>query len=96
MKHLDPESNPALQFLSTQTPEEVQAEEPEQVNTPLDRTNIPENYKIDYRYVEKRSKRLNLLITPSLHEALKTEATAQNTSINDLINNILTKAVKGE
>lgn len=44
---------------------------------------------------ESKSKRLNLLIRPSIYEALKDKAQAAGTSVNDYINEILTKEVQG-
>jgi len=40
--------------------------------------------------VETKSKRLQLLVQPSLHRKLKAIATAKQTSLNDLIHTILT------
>ena len=38
---------------------------------------------------ETKSRRLQLLIKPSIHQAIKLEADARHTSVNDLINSIL-------
>lgn len=43
---------------------------------------------------ETKSRRLQLLITPSLYEAIKAKATQERRSINDLINSILSDAVR--
>lgn len=40
-------------------------------------------------YVETKSRRLQLLIKPSLHAKLRTRATAQDMSLNELIHSIL-------
>lgn len=53
---------------------------------------IPTGFKVDYRYTEKMSKRLNLLLRPSLHEAVKKAAQLENLSVNAYINAKLEKA----
>ena len=40
-------------------------------------------------YVETKSRRLQLLIKPSLHAKLRARATAQDMSLNELIHSIL-------
>ena len=53
-----------------------------------------DNTPIGYRLVaEPKSKRLNLLIRPSIYAALQDKAAEQGTSVNDLINNILQGAL---
>ena len=42
---------------------------------------------------ETKSKRLQLLIQPSLHEKLKAKANQEKTSVNDLVNQILKESV---
>lgn len=75
--------SPAMQFLSKR-------EEPAKVQE----KQAPEGYKINPEYIETKSKRLQLLIQPSLHEALKARALNEGTSVNNLIHTILEKAVK--
>lgn len=55
----------------------------------LDFRNIPQGYKPNPIYVETKSKRLQLLMQPSLYTRLKNRADAMHTSINDLVNTIL-------
>ena len=77
------EFSPAMQFIST--PTEERGGEP---------NNAPEGYKLSPRHGETRSKRLQLLIAPSLHEKLKERAAADGCSVNDFINRALTEAVE--
>ncbi len=78
--------NPALQFIST-IPNEDQTER-------KDRDIItPEGYKV---VPEAKSKRLQLLIQPSLYKRVKKKADANGTSVNDTIHNILSRALRGE
>lgn len=83
--------NPAMQFISNPITTE-RAEAPKDTNT--ERT--PVGYKANPLYVEKRSKRVQLLMQPSLHEKVKTKAEQSGCSINDLIHNLLEELTKGE
>lgn len=77
--------NPALQFISKEeTPQEYkQAGQ-----------NIPEGYKVNPEYIEKKSRRLQLLMQPSLYKLLKERALEEGTSVNNLIHELLEKVVK--
>jgi len=57
-------------------------------------TEAPEGYKVNPLFVEIKSKRVNVLMQPSLHEKLKKLAKANNLSVNELIHTILEAAVK--
>lgn len=75
--------NPALQFISTPPEEKI-----EETTTPA-----PVGYKINPLYIEKRSKRLQLLIQPSLYERILEQKPAES-SVNDYIHKILEQAVE--
>lgn len=75
----------AMQFLDTEEPEvEETKQEPD---TP------PKGYKINPKYIEVKSKRVQLVFRPSLYERLRAEAKRQGTSMNDLLHVILDKAL---
>lgn len=57
---------------------------------------IPAGYKMDPRYIETKSRRVQLLMQPSLYTRLKAEATAQGLSLNEYIHKKLEEAVQGE
>ena len=80
--------NPALNFISQESIDRVEA--------PAPTGKAPEGYKLNPLYVETKSKRLQLLIQPSLHEKLKKKAQAEGTSVNDLVNGILQDALAEE
>ena len=82
--------NPAMQFISTPT------EETDKRETTPKTEDAPEGYKVNPLYIEKRSKRLQLLIQPSLYDKVKAQADAEGCSVNDYIHRILEDAVKGE
>ena len=75
-------ANPALQFISNQDTEQPKKE------------TAPEGYKVNPEYIEKKSRRVQLLMQPSLYDLLKTRAVEEGTSVNNLIHELLEKAVK--
>lgn len=81
--------NPALQFISSATEETFEARAEA-------RETAPAGYKADPRYIETKSKRLQLLIQPSLLESLKKTAKAEGRSVNDLVHTILVEALREE
>lgn len=85
--------NPATMFINTVGPEETieqPAKKPEKKKADAKQT--AQNHKETTRAkVETKSKRLNLLIQPSLYEDLNKIATMQKDSINNLINNVLSE-----
>jgi Ribbon-helix-helix protein, copG family. len=92
--------NPALRFIShdnNATEEQRQSEPPALLaqkaeELPMKKMNtanpgVP--MKRNPLYIETRSRRLNLLIQPSLHNRIKELARAKDSSVNDLIHVIL-------
>lgn len=73
-------ANPALPFISS-----AQQEEPPLKERP------PEGFKLNPKYIETKSERLQLLIQPTVKAKLKEAAQRERTSVNDLINRILEK-----
>ena len=86
-KSFKAELNPAMQFISTPTEDE------REVTTAT--APDPEGYKVNPLYIEKRSKRLQLLVQPSLYDKIKAQADAESCSVNDFIHRVLEDAVKG-
>lgn len=56
----------------------------------------PEGYKPNYLYIETRSKRLQLLVQPSLLEKLRAKAQSEDRSVNDVVHTILEDALREE
>lgn len=77
--------NPAMQFISR--PAELEAQAAAEEAAPA-RSSTAE-VEDDQGEMELKSRRLQLLIRPSIHAALKAEAKQKRTSVNDLINTIL-------
>ena len=78
-------TNPAMQFISMST---------EDINSAKELKNTPNGYKLNPLYVETKSKRVQLLLQPTLFEKLKNKAKNENRSVNDLIHSILDNALK--
>lgn len=83
--------NPALQFISTEEPEERE---------PITRTSPtakpPEGYKVNPLYVETKSRRLQLVLQPSLYDRVKAGAAAAGLSVNEYVHQILDNATREE
>ncbi len=77
-------TNPAKQFISNISEEE---------KTSMNKQNIKLTREPT---VETRSKRVQLLIQPSLHKTLKKEAENYNVSVNELINSVLINTFQSE
>ncbi|MBQ7102827.1 MAG: hypothetical protein IJN89_02080 [Anaerotignum sp.] len=95
--------NPAMQFITNpeeqtqpvkeeavKLPDEAAAPEaaevPDQVTAPQ---KAPEGYKLNPLYIEKKSRRLQLLMQPSLYAKVKENADAAGLSVNDYIHQAL-------
>ena len=79
--------NPALQFISTAEPEETRQEERE----------LPASQaKLNPLYVETKSRRLQLVLQPSLYDRVKAGAAAAGLSVNEYVHQILDTATREE
>ena len=76
--------NPAMQFIST--PPEPKAE----ISMPEEKPGKPpEGFKVNPLYVETKSRRLQLLLQPSLYEKMRAQAKADGVSVNELVHSLL-------
>lgn len=80
--------NPALNFISRETIEEVDGQ-PEG----LQFTKAPEGYRINHAFIETKSARLQLLVQPSLKKKYKDLSKEYGVSFNELINRVLYNAL---
>ena len=87
--------NPAMSFISQESIDRAEGETPATAEAKRP-DKAPEGYKLNPLYIETKSKRLQLLIQPSLHEKLKRKAQTEGTSVNDLVNSILQDALAEE
>lgn len=82
------EDNPALQFISSTEPLT------ERKPTPAEKP--PEGYKLNPLYVETKSRRLQLVLQPSLYEKVKATAKSKGVSVNEYIHKLLEEATREE
>jgi len=85
-KSFKDEFNPALDFIST-APSEGQGQEPESISAGVPMKRNPE-------YIETKSKRVQLLMQPSLHIKLQAIAGQKGSSLNDLIHTMLEQSAR--
>lgn len=83
--------NPALQFISTPNDDENQDQETESIPA-----KVPKGYKLNPLYIETKSRRLQLVLQPSLYDRVKAKAKANGLSVNEYCHQILDEATKGE
>lgn len=83
--------NPALSFISKETIAKVDSPaEPEAL--PTVREKAPEGYKYNPEFIEKKSRRVQSLILPSLYNDAKALSSELGISLNDFINKALAEA----
>jgi len=80
---IDP-MNPAMQFISAPA---------EPVSTETKPEKPPEGFRINPLYIETKSRRLQLLLQPSLYEKIRAQATAGGVSVNELVHCLLEESV---
>ncbi len=87
--------NPALRFISTEenTPEQESSQAPAERPAPQEQP--PEGYKLNPLYLETKSRRVQLILQPSLHERVKQAAQTEGISFNEYVHRVLERAVKG-
>ena len=86
-------ANPAMAFISS-VPEEGTVTEQTSVNASVPQSHIIEvPMKRNPEYIETKSKRVQMLMQPSLHTALKHLAAKQGISVNEAMHEILKQYV---
>lgn len=88
--------NPALQFITT--PEEEPAEEvvATKKSTTSKKKEAPEGYKVNPEFIEVKSRRVQLVLQPSLYDKVKARAKASGVSVNEYVHSILEEATREE
>lgn len=89
--------NPALMFLS-EAGEQDTAEQTAQETAIKAPTGVkaPAGYKYNPLYIETKTKRLQLVLQPSLYERIKNEAEKKGLSINEFCHQALDQATRKE
>lgn len=87
--------NPALQFISMpQTQIEEKYIEGEKQGADATEESVP--MKLNPLYIETKSRRLQLLVQPSLHKKLKQHSTTLGISVNELVHSVLESYLERE
>lgn len=83
-------ANPTLQFITP--PEEEKPHKETRIRR--EERQAPSQRALPQYGEETKSRRLQLLLTPSLYDGIKEEAQQRHTSVNELINTILKDAIR--
>lgn len=94
--------NPAMQFISASAPETAAPASAVNVSaapgadpvTAAEQSDASDIFEISPKSSEHKSKRAQLLMTPSLHEKVAKKAASLNMSFNELVNIVLEKYVQ--
>lgn len=94
--------NPAMQFISASAPETAASASAVNVSaapgaepvTAAEQSEASDIFEISPKSSEHKSKRAQLLMTPSLHEKVAKKAASLNMSFNELVNIVLEKYVQ--
>lgn len=88
-------NNPAMNFISQESIDKVEHKPAGKAKAPTTtgsgKGKVPEGYKANPEYIETKSRRVQLLIQPSVYDALKARAQAEGVSVNEVINTALKK-----
>lgn len=87
-KSFKSDTNPAMSFISQESIDKVDGKQ-EGATTPTGSKKAPEGYKPNPEFIETKSKRVQLLVQPSVYEAVKAKAKAKGISTNEAINEAL-------
>ena len=87
-------SNPAMSFISQETIEKVDGA-PVEKGSAANEKKAPEGYKVNPEFIEKKSRRVQILIQPSVYEAVRVKAQADGISVNEAINTAIRNYVEG-
>ena len=90
------DANPAMAFISTaENTEDFALTQPtkEELEAKENSSSVP--MKRNPEYIETKSKRVQMLMQPSLYDAVKKEAKDKNISVNEMMHEILKNHVEG-
>ena len=91
MAKKDFKTNPVMNFISQESIDKVEGKPEKKPG----KKKAPEGYKPNPEYIEVKSRRVQILLQPSIHEAIKAKAKAESISTNEAINEAIKKYVEG-
>ena len=86
-KSFKSEGNPAMNFISKETIDKKE-KKPKSKST-AQKKEAPEGHKPNPEYIEVKSRRVQILVQPSVYDAVKAKAGAEGISTNEAINEAL-------
>lgn len=90
------DANPAMAFISTaENTEDFALTQPTKEELEAKENSSSAPMKRNPEYIETKSKRVQMLMQPSLYDAVKKEAKAKNISVNEMMHEILKNHVEG-
>lgn len=84
-------ATPSMSFISQESIEAVDGK-PEPTTPTGNKKKAPEGYKVNPEFIEKRTKRVQLLVQPSLYSEAKTICNGLGISFNDFLHRALQEA----
>lgn len=90
------DANPAMAFISTaENTEDFALSQPTKEDLEAKESGHSVPMKRNPEYIETKSKRVQMLMQPSLYDAIKKEAKAKDISVNEMMHEILKNHVEG-
>lgn len=93
------QENPALSFISQESVDAVEKEQnpagqaPAPITAPV---KPPQGYKRNPEFIEVKSKRVQLVMQPSLYQRVKEASAAVGVSFNEYCHQVLDQATRGK
>lgn len=85
-------ANPAMSFINQEHTDKASKKTEGKATNPTGGKKAPEGYKPNPEYIETKSKRVQMLIQPSLHKEAKAVSEALGISLNDFIHRAIQEA----
>lgn len=83
-------ATPSMSFISQESIDKVDGKQ--EPTNPTGRKKAPEGYKVNPEYIETKSKRVQLLVQPSLYSEAKNISKDLGISLNDFIHRAIQEA----
>ena len=94
MAKKDFKGNPAMSFISQESIEKVD-KAPEARSSFTGTPKPPKGYKLNPEFIETKSRRVQILMQPSIYEAIKAKADTDGVSTNEAICEAIRAYLKG-
>lgn len=89
------DSDPTMAFISEENIEVVDIQVDTTLTKAPTREKTPKGYKVNPLYIETKTKRIQLVVQPSLYEKIKAASNAAGLSLNEFCHRVLDKATQG-